>query len=104
MFDVAAESYWQFMGRFSEPLADEFVSLVDARPGQRALDVGCGPGALTARLSERLGPEAVSAVDPSEPFVAALRHRLPAVDVRHAAAEVLPFADDEFDLCCAQLV
>ena len=38
------------------------------RTGQQALDVGCGPGALTALLVERLGADAVSAVDPSASF------------------------------------
>ena len=43
----------------------------------RVLDVGCGPGALTAELVGRLGPAAVTAVDPSEPFVAAARAAQP---------------------------
>ncbi|NUR07177.1 MAG: class I SAM-dependent methyltransferase [Nocardioidaceae bacterium] len=104
MFDVAAESYGRFMGQWSEPLADHLVSLVAPEPGQRVLDVGCGPGALTGRLVERLGPEAVAAVDPSAPFVAATRARFPGADVREAAAESLPYDDDTFDLCLAQLV
>nr|MBA3524467.1 class I SAM-dependent methyltransferase [Geodermatophilaceae bacterium] len=103
-FDVPAESYARFMGRYAEPLAAQFLEASDARPGQRALDVGCGPGALTARLVGRLGLAAVSAVDPSAPFIAALADRLPGVDVGLAAAEQLPFADDEFDLALAQLV
>ena len=103
-FDVPGEAYGRFMGRYSEPLADQFVDLVGARPGQRALDVGCGPGVLTARLVDRCGPHHVVAVDPSLPFVEAARKRLPGVDVRRAAAEDLPFADDTFDLCLAQLV
>ena len=103
-FDVPGEAYGRFMGRYSEPLADQFVDLVGARPGQRALDVGCGPGVLTARLVDRCGPDDVVAVDPSPPFVEAARTRLPGVDVRRAAAEDLPFADDTFDLCLAQLV
>ena len=37
----------------------------------RALDVGCGPGALSAALVERLGTANVSGADPSEPFVEA---------------------------------
>src|SRR4051794_4956319 len=92
------------MGRFSEPLADELLALVDPRPPQRALDVGCGPGALTARLVQRLGAGSVSALDPSPSFVAAARSRLPGVDVRQAAAEALPYDDEVFDLCLAQLV
>jgi SAM-dependent methyltransferase len=46
----------------------------------------------------------VSAVDPSEPFVAAAKERHPGVDVRLASAEQLPFADDAFDGSLAQLV
>jgi SAM-dependent methyltransferase len=68
------------------------------------LDVGCGPGALTAELVRRLGPAAVSAVDPSEPFVAAAQERHPGVTVRRAAAEQLPFGDQAFDAALAQLV
>ena len=70
------------MGRFSEPLAVEFVQVADLRAGQRVLDVGCGPGALTALLVERLGVDAVSAIDPSASFVAALGERIPGIDVR----------------------
>ena len=72
--------------------------------GQRVLDVGCGPGALTAVLVGRLGPGAVSAVDPSEPFVAAARARNPGVEVVRASAEALPFPDGTFDATLAQLV
>jgi SAM-dependent methyltransferase len=103
-FDVPGDAYSQFMGRYSEPLADQYVELVGVGPGQRPLDVGCGPGVLTARLAQRCGADAVAAVDPSTSFVAAARERLPGVDVREAAAEDLPFADDEFDAALAQLV
>jgi SAM-dependent methyltransferase len=103
-FQVSATAYGRFMGRFSEPLAQQFAALAGATPGQRALDVGCGPGALTAVLVERLGADAVSAVEPSEPFVAAARARFPDVEVHSASAEQLPFADDTFDLALAQLV
>jgi SAM-dependent methyltransferase len=103
-FNVAADAYDRFMGRFSEPLAAQFAELAQVHPGQRALDVGCGPGALTAQLVDRLGAGAVSSVDPSAPFVAAVRARFPQVDVRAAVAERLPFPDNSFDLALAQLV
>src|SRR5207253_9773792 len=70
----------------------------------RALDVGSGPGALTALLVDRLGAAAVSAIDPSEPFVVAARERIPAADVRLGGAEIMPFAYGQFDLTAAQLV
>jgi len=102
--DDPATAYGLFTGRFSEPLAQEFADLVDLTPGQRVLDVGCGPGALTEVLVKRLGVSGVSAVDPSEAYVAAARARLPGVDVRRASAEDLPYAEDTFDVALAQLV
>jgi len=103
-FDVAAEAYDRFMGRYSQLLSPQLADLAGVRGGQRALDVGCGPGALTAELVMRLGPGDVAAVDPSAPFVDAARARNPGVDVRQAAAEQLPFADGTFDVTVAQLV
>ncbi|MEZ0448678.1 class I SAM-dependent methyltransferase [Cellulomonas sp. ICMP 17802] len=102
-FDVAADAYGRFMGRYSEPLAERFAAALGVSPGARALDVGCGPGALTAQLVARLGADAVAAVDPSESFVAAARARFPGLRVDAAGAESLPFDDDAFDLTVAQL-
>ena len=103
-FDVAAEAYDRFMGRYSTRLSSQLADLAGVGAGQRVLDVGCGPGALTAELVTRLGPAAVEAVDPSAPFVAAASARNPGVNVLQASAEQLPFADDAFDAAIAQLV
>jgi SAM-dependent methyltransferase len=103
-FDVAAESYDRFMGEWSQALAPQLADLADVRAGQQALDVGCGPGALTAELVARLGAENVKGIDPSESFVASMRERHPEVDVLHGAAEALPFAEDTFDVALCQLV
>jgi SAM-dependent methyltransferase len=103
-FEVAAEAYDLFMGRYSRQLSPQLADLAGVRAGQRVLDVGCGPGALTAELVGRVGAEAVSAVDPSETFVAAAHTRHPGVDVQRASAEQLPFADGAFDAALAQLV
>jgi SAM-dependent methyltransferase len=103
-FAVAADAYDRFMGRYSVPLAPRFADFAAVAADRRVLDVGCGPGALTAELVGRLGPDGVAAVDPSEPFVAAARERHPGVRVQRAAAEQLPFGDQEFDAALAQLV
>jgi SAM-dependent methyltransferase len=103
-FAVGAEQYDRFMGRYSGPLAPVFADFAGVVAGQRVVDVGCGPGALTVELVARLGADAVSAVDPSESFVVAARERHPGVDVQQAAAEELPFADGAFGSALAQLV
>ena len=103
-FAAGPEAYDRFMGRYSAPLAPKLVDLAAIAPGQRVLDVGCGPGALTAVLAERLGAEAVTAVDPSASFVTTARERHPGATVECAAAEQLPFDDREFDAALAELV
>jgi SAM-dependent methyltransferase len=103
-FFAAADAYDRFMGRYSVLLAPQLADFARVAAGQRMLDVGCGPGALTAELIRRLGADCVSAVDPSEAFVAAARDRHPGVDVRLGSAEQLPFAEQTFDGALAQLV
>ena len=103
-FAVAADEYDRFMGRYSLPLAPLLSDLAGVAAGQRVLDVGCGPGALTGELVRRVGAEAVAAVDPSASFVLAARERQPLVDVQQAGAEALPFEDAAFDAALAQLV
>jgi ubiquinone/menaquinone biosynthesis C-methylase UbiE len=103
-FNVAAESYDRFMGRYSKRLAAQMADLAGIEAGQRVLDVGAGTGMLTAELVDRVGADRVAAVDPSEPFVTALGERFPGVEVQHGAAEQLPFEDGVFDAALAQLV
>jgi SAM-dependent methyltransferase len=103
-FVVPADAYDRFMGLYSVQLGPQLADLAGVAAGRRALDVGCGPGALTGELVARLGADAVAAVDPSEPFVAAAQERHPGADVRQASAEQLPFPDGDFDATLAQLV
>ena len=103
-FEVSPDAYLRFMGKYSEPLARRFADLAGIGAGRQVLDVGCGPGALTAELVRRAGPDAVRAVEPSASFVAAARERLPGVDIQQAAAEQLPFPGQTFDAALAQLV
>ena len=111
MFQISAMTflggafdYDRFMGRYSVLLAPFLADFSGIESGQTVLDVGCGPGALTGELVRRLGSASVSAVDPSESFVAAARERHPGVTVQLAAAEELPYRNGTFDGALAQLV
>ncbi len=103
-FEVSGGAYTAFMGRFADPLAVRFADTVGVTAGQAVLDVGCGTGALTRVLVDRVGGERVGAVDPSQSFVAVMRERFPTLDVRHGRAEELPYETATYDVVLAQLV
>jgi SAM-dependent methyltransferase len=104
MFRTPADAYDRHIGRYGRDLARALIAAAGVAEGSCALDVGCGPGALTAELVALLGPERVAAVEPSPPFADACRRRLPGVRVEVAPAEALPFGDAAFDHALAQLV
>jgi SAM-dependent methyltransferase len=103
-FRVSGDAYDRFMGRYSRRLAPKLADFAGIGAGMRVLDVGCGPGALTGELVERLGADRVAAADPSDTFFAATAERFPGVDLRRAPAEQLPWSNSEFDAVLAQLV
>lgn len=90
--DMGPHPLWQL---------EDLLPELHLRPGDRVLDLGCGKGATAVFLAREAGVEVV-AVDlwVSE---AELRGVVEAagvgdrVDVLHADARALPFADDEFD-------
>jgi len=104
MFHVQAKAYDRFVGRYSPQLAAALCDFAGIENGRRALDVGAGPGALTAELSRRVGAANVVAVEPSEPFAHACRARVPGVEVVEAGAEAIPLPNDAFDATLSQLV
>lgn len=103
-FQVSGNAYDAFMGRYSKPLAGKFADLIGIQTGMSVLDVGCGPGALTSELIDRVGASAVSACDPSPAFVQECRSRHPGVNLRQGRAESIPFETGTFDAVMAQLV
>ena len=103
-FGTSAEAYDQHVGRYGRELAQGLIEAAGVQQGARALDIGCGPGALTRELVALLGAHNVAAVDPSASFVEASRKRLPGVTIERGSAEALPFDDHAFDHALAQLV
>lgn len=79
-------------GRFVADLAGGVIDLLDPRPAERILDLGCGDGALTAKIAAS-GAE-VKGVDSSESMVAAAQAIGIAAQV--TSADALDF-NHEFD-------
>ncbi len=78
--------------RFVSDLGDEILGWLDPKPGERILDLGCGDGALTQKISE--AGASVIGVDTSPEFLEAARNR--ALDVRYMDGQQLTFRS-EFD-------
>lgn len=73
------------------------IAIVDyagVGPGDRLLDIGCGPGAAL-RQAVKSGATAAG-VDPSPSMVERASKRVPDADVRVGSAEEIPFDDDVF--------
>lgn len=77
---------------FVPALGAPVLDLLDPRPGERILDLGCGDGVLTERIAAA-GAEVIG-VDASPEMVDAARRR--GLDARIADGQALPF-DREFD-------
>src|SRR5213078_3316374 len=65
------------------------------KPGERVLDVGCGPGYLCAEMAEAGGR--VAGVDPSPSMLALAGKRGAGVELAQGDALSLPFEDGAFD-------
>jgi ubiquinone/menaquinone biosynthesis C-methylase UbiE len=90
-----AHTYDLVLGAVTARVGEELLDAVGAGPGVRLLDVGCGPGTITAAAAAR-GAHAVG-VDLAAGMLAVGRERHPGLDLREGDAEALPFADGTFD-------
>jgi SAM-dependent methyltransferase len=106
--DVWAQGagYERYIGRWSRPVAAEFLDWLGLPQGLAWLDVGCGSGALSQRIVEAAAPAAVVGIDSSEGFVAHARAHV--ADQRAAFrigdAQALPVGNAEFDAVVSGLV
>jgi SAM-dependent methyltransferase len=95
LYDRAQIMARKLMTAFQHP-----TEWLDIPPGGTALDVGSGPGNVTASLARAAGPEGLAlGVDISEPMLArAVRAEAgPQVGFLRADAQRLPFRDQTFD-------
>jgi arsenite methyltransferase len=80
------------------------LSRLAPAPGERILDIGCGPGLLVAEMAKAVGPAGhVTGIDIADAMIALSAQRFtdsPLVDrmtFLKADATALPFADETFD-------
>lgn len=94
-----AERYDAMIREFGKAL----LAAADPQPGERALELGCGNGALAVATAERLGPDGrLTAVDVSAPMLDLARSRADAagltnVEFVEADVQTYPFEPDGYD-------
>jgi SAM-dependent methyltransferase len=92
------------MDRAVAALTKVLLDLAAAQPGERVLDIGCGPGTTVLELTRRVGPGGhMLGADVFQPSVARARERIATAGLRHAEAivadaSVHPFTPDSFEL------
>jgi ubiquinone/menaquinone biosynthesis C-methylase UbiE len=110
VFDLLASTYDQTGVEFFGPVGRTLVELLDARPGERCLDVGCGRGAVTLPLAEAVGPQgSVHGVDVSAGMVEQTRGLAAASGLGQVRVEVADAADlgalpSDYDVVASSLV
>src|SRR5918995_4209953 len=70
------DAYERYVGRWSRPIAAQFLTWLAAPRGIRWLDIGCGTGALTEAILDECEPTSVVGVEPSAGFLETARARL----------------------------
>ncbi len=92
--------YWDASTRTATEACDRLVDRLAGLLGDaegRVLDVACGEGATTRRLTEHFTPDDVSAINISVPQLAAARTRAPGVSFYRMDASAMEFPDNYFD-------
>jgi len=96
------------MGGRVRALHRRMIERAAIAPGERVLDVGCGPGRLTLAAAGAAGSGETLGIDPSPEMIALARRKASgagsAATFRVAGIEAIPVPDDHFDVVLASLM
>ena len=105
--DLKGELWVELQTRIDPMLSvfdQKLFEVLEAQSGERALEIGCGTGTTTLKMSECLGPSgSIHAVDFSRPMICRAQERASEASVDHAdfveaEAQEYDYPSGEFDL------
>ena len=99
-------AYEPYVGRWSRPVAREFLNWLNVSAQSRWLDVGCGTGALSQTVLDSTAPGAVKGIDRSDGYVAFARERIrdERAQFEVGDAQALPVETGTYDAVVSGLV
>jgi SAM-dependent methyltransferase len=102
---AAGDAYEPYVGRWSRPVARQFLRWLDMPAGLRWLDVGCGTGALSETILEAASPASVQGADLSANYVEYARARItdPRAGFGVCDAASLSYVNNAFDVAVSGL-
>nr|WP_250813390.1 class I SAM-dependent methyltransferase [Neorhizobium tomejilense] len=102
----AGDSYEIYMGRWSRQIAPRFIEWLEPDDDLDWLEVGCGTGALSARILSDTNPKSLISVDPSEGFLEKARSTIadPRVEFQIGDGEALSIPSGTRDIVVSGLV
>jgi SAM-dependent methyltransferase len=102
---ASGDAYERYVGRWSRPVAEQFLKWLNVPPGASWLDVGCGTGALCESIARTASPARVVGIDPSLPYLQQAQRLVGSGGGRFAAgrAERLPIESHTFDAVVSAL-
>lgn len=110
IFDLVADDYDQSGVDFFQPIAEQLTTALAAGLDERAVDIGCGRGAVTLRLAQAVGPDGhVTAVDLAPAMVEHTRAAAEQAGLGNVSAEVMDataptLTEGSFDVLASSLV
>lgn len=103
---ASGDSYERYVGRWSRPVAQEFIRWLAIAENREWLDVGCGTGALSQTIIEYAIPKKVKGIDRSEGYVEFTRSQIndPRAGFEVGDAQGLPVESGMYDVAVSGLV
>jgi len=96
LWGVRAGDWAEMQESVFRPLYQHVLHHPELAQASSSLDVGCGAGLAAQLFSGKIG--AVAGIDACSSFVELARQRVPGGDFRVGEMEVLPYADESFDV------